>query len=305
MGVSVMTTWTNVSSTVLEPGDPIRSVDIIAIKENTVYNYENTTAVLLNTQIFTESGTWNKPAGFDATDSVIFVAIGGGGSGGAARNAGTGTWAACGGGGGGGVAIGAMRYADIGSSITVTVGAGGAARSAPNAQNFANGLAGGTSSFGVLAQATGGGGGDGATQSGDQLFVNGGVAGQQRTFYLGNPTVTTFDDSVSGFGRAATSTTSTYQISSGLTGGGGGAGLNVSTVRTQNYVAGTGRIFGDGGAGNASANGSNGSIPGGGGGGCCRTVSATSGAGARGEVRVYVVRGAISAETFFGFNFRG
>jgi hypothetical protein len=31
-----MATWTNVSSTVLEPGDPIRSVDIIAIKENII-----------------------------------------------------------------------------------------------------------------------------------------------------------------------------------------------------------------------------------------------------------------------------
>jgi hypothetical protein len=31
-----MATWTNVSSTVLEPGDPIRSVDIIAIKENVI-----------------------------------------------------------------------------------------------------------------------------------------------------------------------------------------------------------------------------------------------------------------------------
>jgi hypothetical protein len=31
-----MATWTDVSSTVLEPGDPIRSVDIIAIKENII-----------------------------------------------------------------------------------------------------------------------------------------------------------------------------------------------------------------------------------------------------------------------------
>jgi len=31
-----MATWTDVSSTVLEPGDPIRSVDIIAIKENVI-----------------------------------------------------------------------------------------------------------------------------------------------------------------------------------------------------------------------------------------------------------------------------
>ena len=31
-----MATWTNVSNTVLEPGDPIRSVDIIAIKENII-----------------------------------------------------------------------------------------------------------------------------------------------------------------------------------------------------------------------------------------------------------------------------
>jgi Tfp pilus assembly protein PilV len=31
-----MATWTNVPNSVLEPGDPIRSVDIIAIKENII-----------------------------------------------------------------------------------------------------------------------------------------------------------------------------------------------------------------------------------------------------------------------------
>lgn len=50
-----MATWTDVSSTVLEPGDPIRSVDIIAIKENIIALSEGASgapkiaAVALNT----------------------------------------------------------------------------------------------------------------------------------------------------------------------------------------------------------------------------------------------------------------
>jgi hypothetical protein len=38
-----MATWTNVPNSVLEPGDPIRSVDIIAIKENVIALSEGAT----------------------------------------------------------------------------------------------------------------------------------------------------------------------------------------------------------------------------------------------------------------------
>jgi hypothetical protein len=56
-----MATWTDVSNTVLEPGDPIRSVDIIAIKENVIALSEGAsgapkilTAAINNSAVTTE-----------------------------------------------------------------------------------------------------------------------------------------------------------------------------------------------------------------------------------------------------------
>ncbi len=102
---------------------------------------------LIDVQVFTADGTWNKPTG---TNSVEVWVIGGGGGGGG--NVATGA-DACGLGGGGGGGSFDHILSGLGSTETVTVGDGGTAPSG------LAGTAGGTSSFGSHLQATGGDGG--------------------------------------------------------------------------------------------------------------------------------------------------
>jgi len=108
-----------------------------------------------STQVFTGSGTWNKPAGLKRIK--VTIVGGGGGSGGAAQGVGTGA----GGGAGGGFSIKWIESASLGATETITVGAGGTG----GAAGANNGTAGGTTSFGAHCSATGGAAGAGATAS--------------------------------------------------------------------------------------------------------------------------------------------
>lgn len=96
--------------------------------------------------IFTSSGTWTVPSG---VDQAFVTVIGGGGSG-AFSNTGAGPS----GGGGGGVAKKTVNLVGV-SSVSITVGAGGASQTVLGTV----GRDGGSSAFGAFCSATGGGGG--------------------------------------------------------------------------------------------------------------------------------------------------
>lgn len=202
---------------------------------------------------FTASGTWTKPSGLDPDRLVTVYAWGGGGSG--AKGAG-------GNGGGGGAGsrfrFFSFRLGDLPDSVAVGIGAGGTAVSASNT----NGNGGGATSFGTLLTVPGGNPGLASGGPG------GGGGGE-------------FDGGGGGAGVAAGSGSPGKNASYGAGGGGGSGVSNVPEGGTSEF-AGAGGTGGDG-----TPEATSGTAPGGGGGGC--TVNGTaSGAGARGEVRIFV-----------------
>lgn len=104
---------------------------------------------------FTANGTWTKRAGLKA---VRVIPIGGGAGGGAGRKGAAGTARSGGGGGaGGGLSDALIPEALLGSTETVTIGAGGAGAAAQttNSTDGATGTGGGTTSFGAHVFARG------------------------------------------------------------------------------------------------------------------------------------------------------
>lgn len=188
---------------------------------------------------FTSSFTWGKPSTLKYL--IVELVAGGGGGGGANADGETG-----GGGGGGGYCRNIILAASLGSTETVTVGAGGTAGPASGA-----GGTGGTTSFGSHCSATGGAGG--STSASGGLESAGGVGGIGS---LGNIKLEGADGN-SGLGDP----TSDYTI-----GGGGGDS-----------------VFGGGGRGGVlDAAGSSGNLYGGGGGGAAEDDSTGQAGGAGG-----------------------
>ena len=107
--------------------------------------------------------TWTKPAG---AQTVFATALGGGGGAGsgAAENSGT---VSCGGGGGGGGMLAARQFAaaDLPSSVTVTVGAGGAGGASVTSGSGNAGSYGAGSSFGSYLTGAFGNPGSGGTSA--------------------------------------------------------------------------------------------------------------------------------------------
>ena len=201
----------------------------------------------LDVQTFTSSGTWTKPGAVSANSLVHIECIGGGGGG----DINIGTYE---GGGGGSYKDRWVLASLLGSTETVTVGAGG------NGSSSAACTGGGASSFGTWLTAYGG------------YCENGGAGGAGGGYFSGGGN-SGLNDSPSGEGAGATSG-SNAKIGNFI-GGGGGIYLPSSS-----YGSAGGSVYGGGGggvpgatsggisqfAGNGGNNGAAGTAPGGGGG---------------------------------------
>jgi hypothetical protein len=160
----------------------------------------------------TGSYTWTKPAGAQTVDVVLLSGGGGGGSGAIQT---TGNAGGGGGGGGGALTFRTFAAADLGATVTGTVGAGGAggtAVSGTTATSGNAGSAGASTTFGSLAIAVLAGAGGAGTTAGGAAGAGGvGIS-------AGAP----------GGAGGATGAGVGTNPAGGATGGGGGASTSVT-----------------------------------------------------------------------------
>lgn len=246
------------ASYVMYPGE-VRLVqsDGVSLRTVVVQSFNKT---------FTASGNFVKPPGYSMFDSLIWS---GGNSG---QN--SGGFGDALGGGGGGCFPAKIPAASLSATTAITVGAGGAART-----TAADGALGGDSSIGTLVVVKQSalfnwGGAVMVGTTAVQSSGGGGATAPDFGYIIGASTA-----SIWGGGAAAA-----YSASAGsIYGGGAGGSFSSGSLRTP----GASSFGGAGGAAGDAVSGTDGTAPGGGGGGT--RTGAQSGAGARGEVRIWGV----------------
>ncbi|MDR3718397.1 MAG: hypothetical protein P4K98_06315 [Bryobacteraceae bacterium] len=212
------TGWVPLAMVTLAYGQTsVSATDITKLAANPALAYKlpDLRPGFVSVQPFTASGWFVVPQGVSRAKVTV---VGGGGAGGThASLPGAG-------GGAGGQAIRVLTGLTPGSSYYVTVGSGGAVSASPGA-----GGPGGTSSFGTLVSATGGGGGGGGTDATPTAGGPGGygvggdinIGGSYGTDCVG-PACRGGDGGGPGAGRGTTG--ALPGISAGGPGGGGGGG---------------------------------------------------------------------------------
>jgi hypothetical protein len=244
-------------------------------------------------QTFTSSGTWTKPSNAKTVEVYLFGA-GGGGAGGSTSISSQPSPAGNGGGGG---AFTKKTYlaSYLASTVSVTIGAGGAGSTQSGADVYPvpTGASGGNTSFGSHLVANGGGGGEGAvsrTTGGTSAGAGGTATNGDFSFAGGAGAVVTGVNTVGGNAASTGSTLSPrgggsgawYNGSGSVAGGSGGGFTGTPTIAggagsTTAGAAGTasgdtsliGGTGGGGGGQSAVSGGAGGAggFPGGGGGG--------------------------------------
>ena len=124
---------------------------------------KKTAGLMLNTVVFTDSGTYTPTKG---TRYVIVEAVGGGGGGGGCSSTTSDNAAVSGGGASGSYIKAKFDIASIGDTVEITIGAGGVGGIGGQA-----GGAGGDTKLGALATATGGKGGTSSTSPASSAFI--------------------------------------------------------------------------------------------------------------------------------------
>lgn len=227
-------------------------------------NYPSLTPSIV-IQKFTASGTYTPTTGMRYCKVEVF---GAGGSGGGSTSSVAGHLAVSSGGGAGGYARDFYYQTDIGTSQTITIGAGGAAPTAGNN----NGNAGGTTSFGSLLSATGGSGGVNSGDTTVGAVPSGGAGG------VGTGGDLQLTGSAGGSGFAITTTSLSTSNAILLSGQGAYLGYGSGAIG-RSLLSGS-----SGSAGNSAGN------YGGGGSGACSTGvgggTLAGGAGASGFVLI-------------------
>lgn len=268
-----------VNSTALTVGNSVVNSSVVQVDSlvlgGTTYTGLGIYGAIVNTQIFTTNGTWTNPnantsLGLTGNEQVLVMMWGGGGGGNTINQVA---------GGGSACFVGYFPLSTLPSTVSVTVGSGGTPGVTGGSSIFNN-----ITIYGGSYVATRGGSGGGLFSSLTGMYDGGAPLGGTS----GNPGgVSTFGGGGGGSVTGAAGGLSVF--------GGGGAGFGAGTGANSVYGGGGGSsttatgvggsIFGGAGANSTS----NASVPGGGGGRNDGSFP-TNGTGARGEVRVWVIK---------------